>query len=309
MNEKIPSRPQQHGVFVLRKPRGLRSAACIARIKRGLGQKKIGHAGTLDPMASGVLLVLLGQATKLSGHLLDEGGKVYAGTVKLGETTDTWDAEGNVIARTDPAFVTRGMVEEAVAAWPGASEQAVPPYSAAKHEGRPLYALARKGLATPVKTKTVHISRAEVEWVDLPHFRFRVSCGSGTYIRSLAHSLGIRLGCGAVLTELTRERSHPFGLDAAHDLEEVLARPESFAERVLPLTAALPGWPLFRLNPEQETLVRNGAMLPFADLRDAPFRNGEKAFFMGRFGVPLALAESALHAGRPVWTVLRGLWN
>ena len=302
--------PQQDGVLVLHKPKGLTSAACIAKIKRQLGQKKIGHAGTLDPMASGVLLVLLGQGTKLSGHLLAEGEKLYAGTVLLGQTTDTWDAEGATTATADPSPVTLCMIQEIVHSWLGDTEQEVPPYSAAKHEGKPLYALARKGLETPVKTKTVHISRAEIEWVNLPHFRFRVSCGSGTYIRSLAHSLGIRLGCGAVLTELTREHSHPFGLDAAHDLDTVLAEPERFAERVVPLIDALPEWPRFRLTPEQEAQVRNGTMMPYGIFAgSAPFTSGVQAFLLGAKGSPVALVESAVHAGKPVWAVLRGLWN
>ncbi len=310
MHDASPIPSQQDGVLVLDKPRGPTSAACIAAIKRRLGQKKIGHAGTLDPMASGVLLVLLGQATKLSGHLMADGEKVYAATVLLGQTTDTWDAEGAVTGNADPSFVTQAMLQKAIAAFIGDTEQEVPPYSAAKHEGKPLYALARKGLETPVKTRTVHISRAELEWVRLPHFRFRVSCGSGTYIRSLAHSLGIRFGCGAVLTELTREHSHPFGLDAAHDLEEVLARPESFARRVVRLTDALPEWPRLRLSAEQEAMVRNGAMLPHdAVEQGAPLDMGARVFLLGPTGLPVALAEKTAPAGKPVWAVMRGLWN
>jgi tRNA pseudouridine55 synthase len=310
MEKLLPSCPQQNGILVLNKPKGPSSAACLGAIKRRLGQKKIGHAGTLDPMASGVLLVLLGQATKLSGHLMAGGEKKYAATVRLGQSTDTWDAEGTLLREADASFVTDAMVEDILASWIGDLPQEVPPYSAAKHEGKPLYALARKGVATPVKTRTVHISRVELEWVRLPHLHFRVSCGSGTYIRSLAHSLGIRLGCGAVLTELTREHSHPFSLAQAHNLDVVLEQTEGFTERVVPLTEALPSWPRVQLNPEQAALARNGATLPFQDLPGhAPAVAGEKAFLLEPEGAPLALAESVVEAGKSGWTVLRGLWN
>lgn len=295
--------PQQDGVLVLNKPKGPTSAACIAKIKRQLGQKKIGHAGTLDPMASGVLLVLLGQGTKLSGHLMGGGEKVYAGTVRLGQTTDTWDAEGKIIAEADASSITPTMVKEAVSLFIGDTEQEVPPYSAAKHEGKPLYDLARKGLNVPVKRKTVHVSHAAIEWVDLPYFRFRVACGSGTYIRSLAHSLGIRLQCGATLTELTREYSHPFGLDQAHDLDEVLATPEVFATRVASIADALPSWQRIRLSGEEASLVRNGVALSF---RGA---GSDCALLEDEGGLALALARRAEHAGKILWAVERGLWN
>jgi tRNA pseudouridine 55 synthase len=303
MDKKPLICPQQDGVIVLQKPKGPTSAACIAKIKRHLGQKKIGHAGTLDPMASGVLLVLLGQGTKLSGHLMGSGEKIYVGTVRLGQTTDTWDAEGKIIAEADTSLVTPAMLEDAVSLFIGDTEQEVPPYSAAKHEGRPLYELARKGLDVPVKTKTVHVSHAAIEWVDLPYFRFRVACGSGTYIRSLAHSLGIRLQCGATLTELTREYSHPFGLSQAHDLDEVLTTPEMFAERVVSIADALPAWQRIRLTERDAAQVRNGAALPFCG------EETDNALLEDADGTALALARRMERSGCPLWAVERGLWN
>ncbi len=307
MNENVFPCSQCDGVLVLNKPKGPTSAACIAKIKRHLGQRKIGHAGTLDPMASGVLLVLLGQGTKLSGHLMDSGEKIYAGTVLLGRTTDTWDAEGKIIAEADTSPIRPDMVEEAVARFLGATEQEVPPYSAAKHGGKPLYALARKGLEVPVKTKTVHVSHAAIEWIDLPYFRFRVACGSGTYIRSLAHSLGIRLGCGATLIELTREYSHPFGLEQAHDLDAVLATPEAFATRVVSVAGALPSWRRIRLSPEEAAIARNGVALPFRGPVGAEV--GDSVLLEDVDGTALALAKRAERAGSVVWAIERGLWN
>lgn len=301
---------QQHGVLVLNKPKGPTSAHCIARIKR-LGQKKIGHAGTLDPMAQGVLLVLLGQCTKISGYLMEGGEKIYSGTLELGRTTDTWDDEGETLSTAGWTHVTEEDVVRAVDLWTGSSEQQVPAYSAAKHKGQPLYKLAREGKETPVKTRRIEISQAETLAVELPFVRFRVHCSSGTYIRSLAHSLGNRLGCGAVLTELIREYSHPFSLDEAHDLDDVLAEPAELAGRVIPLDKALPHWPKLRLSAADEARVKNGMPHPYdpAEMASMPFTEGIRAVLLDPAGDPLALAETAYRNQVPVWTVLRGLWN
>lgn len=305
---------QQHGILVLNKPKGLSSAQTIARIKR-LGQKKIGHAGTLDPMATGVLLVLLGNATKLSGYLLEGGVKTYGGTLRLGVKTDTWDAEGSIVSETKlqeedllPGSVLEQAARREVTAWLNVTEQPVPPYSAAKHQGQPLYKLARAGMEVPAKVKSIHVSYADVQWVNMPDVRFRVTCSSGSYIRSLAHSLGIRLGCGAMLTELTREYSHPFGLDVAHTLDEVLAEPEKLPERLMPISAALPGWKNISIPPRQEANLKNGIAVPhlpeFGD-----FLPGERALITAQGGSPLALAEARMDRERPVWAVLRGLFT
>jgi len=298
---------QQHGLLVLAKPRGLSSAQCIGRVKR-LGQKKIGHAGTLDPMAEGVLLVLLGAATKLSDHLMAGGQKIYSGTLCLGQTTDTWDAEGTVVETKPWEGVSEAFVRECVDAWQGTSMQEVPAYSAAKHNGKPLYALARAGHETPIKMKEVTITQAAMISIDLPFVSFRVSCSSGTYIRSLAHSLGIRCGCGAMLTALTREYSHPFGLDAAIALEELLQAPETLPSRVLPITAAL-DWPVLQADAALEKRVRNGMALPCSAF-DACTPN--KAILIGQAGDALALLERkevSPEVFEQEWTVLRGLWT
>ena len=299
---------QQHGILVLNKPKGLSSAQCIARIKR-LGQKKIGHAGTLDPMATGVLLVLLGHATKLSGYLLEGGVKTYGGTLRLGVTTDTWDAEGSIVSETalgEDDLAEGSALEQAarreVAAWLEVTEQPVPPYSAAKHQGQPLYRLARAGKEVPAKVKRIHVSYADVQWVNMPDVRFRVTCSSGSYIRSLAHSLGMRLGCGAVLTELTREYSHPFGLEVACGLDELSADPGLLVKHLRPLAEALPHWPVLELDEAAEARIRNGMAIPCRD--DV----GDKALLQ-RQGMPLALARRSETPQGPCWTVLRGLWN
>lgn len=297
--------PQVDGVLVLNKPAGPSSNQCLNLLKRAVGKQKIGHAGTLDPLAQGVLLVLFGQATKLSNYLM--GQKTYLGTLELGRRTDTWDSQGRILEEKPWDGVSAAEVRAAVQAWQGVSEQEVPPYSAAKHQGQPLYKLARRGLETPVKKKSIEIFCAELISVDLPRATFRVTCSSGAYIRSLAHSLGIRLGCGAVLTELTREYSHPFSLDEAIALDDVLASPERLVELVAPIEKALAQWPAIRLTAAEEAAVRNGAALP---VPAAEAGNDGQALLCSPSGQPLALAQCrAGRDGGPVWAVLRGLWS
>jgi tRNA pseudouridine55 synthase len=297
-------------VLVLDKPAGPSSARCLAAIKR-FGQKKIGHAGTLDPMASGVLLVLLGHATKISGYLMSEGAKTYSGCLRLGQTTDTWDSEGRVLAESPWEHIKEDAVRAGITAWTECASQAVPPYSAAKHQGRPLYKLSRAGGTAPEKVKYIKILHAEPLSLELPHVRFRVSCSSGTYIRSLAHSLGMRLGCGAVLTELTREYSHPFGLDEACALDALCAEPERLFGLVLPVARAFPHWPVIPVSAEEAVLVRNGVAL-LHDARhaaDVTWKPGAYALLQDRDGSPLALAQARDKGGVAAWTVLRGLWH
>ena len=302
--------PQQHGILLLNKPKGPSSGGCIGKIKR-LGQKKIGHAGTLDPMAQGLLVVLLGQGTKLSNYLMTGGEKVYSGTIKLGETTDTWDAEGQVTDTAEWQHITEDDVRAEVAHWLDITEQEVPAFSAAKHKGKSLYKLAREGKETPVKIKTVKISEAATLSVELPFLRFRVRCSSGTYIRSLAHSLGIRLKCGAVLTELIREYSHPFSLDNACEPDELVENPELLESKIISLEQALPSWPKILLSKEETALVKNGNPIPYdpEKIAQMPFSVGVNAMLLDSERTPLALAETNIVQRQPVWSILRGLWQ
>jgi len=291
---------QQHGVLVLDKPSGPTSTTCLNDIKYQLGQKKIGHAGTLDPLAQGVLVVLLGRATKVATFLHDD--KVYLAGMRLGLTTDTYDIQGAVTGEFSWRSVTEGDVLRELAAANGRQMQEVPAFSAAKHQGKPLYELARRGMMTPVKTKEVEISDAQVVSMDLPSVQFRIRVSSGAYVRSLVHSLGQRLTCGAVMTTLVREYSRPFSLGEAHGLAEVLAEPERLPERVLPLEAALADWPRVRFGAEDAAKVARGMRLDAAGA--AP---GEKALLLGPAGEPLAAAEAVATDGAMRWAILRGL--
>ena len=296
--------PQLHGVLVLNKPSGLSSNRCLMQIKR-MGQKKIGHAGTLDPMAEGVLLVLLGQATKLSSYLLENGGKVYCGTLRLGQVSDTWDSQGTILSEHDTSHITCDDVSREIAAWQDLHIQQVPPFSAAKLDGKPLYKLARQGTMIE-RTKQIQIEQAVLLEAQLPFVRFRVHCRSGTYIRSLAHSLGMRLGCGAVLTELTREYSHPFGLDGALSLSDLASNPAQLVRYLRPIRDALPSWPCIVVPKAWVNAVRSGQSVPVASLSDV--EKAERAILTdGECELALVSRESGEHGD--VWKVLRGLWN
>lgn len=305
----MPKQTQAHGLLILNKPSGPTSTLCLEKIKRSLGQKKIGHAGTLDPLAQGVLLVLLGQGTKIASYLT-ERRKLYQGLLRLGVETDTYDVMGKVVATRDASSVSSAQAQAAIADWLELREQNVPPYSAAKHKGRPLYALSRSGQEVPVKRKPIIVYQAEVLQMDLPLVRFRAECSAGTYVRSLVHSLGIRLQCGAVLEELIRERSHPFTLDQAHDFESVLGEPESFWKKVIPLPEALPHFLRFSLSEDLAQKVRQGARLPQELLGQDSIKEeaGARALFLDVRKQPLALAELRETDGRLQWTVLRGLF-
>ena len=307
--KKKRSAAQLDGLLILNKPSGPTSAACLNDIKHRLKQFKIGHGGTLDPMARGVLLVLLGQGTKLAPYLTG-GTKTYSGTFRLGITTDTLDIQGEV-QKECPVEASVADVEREILYWKELTEQDVPAYSAAKHEGTPLYALAREGKETPAKTKPIVISHVEVLDVRMPEAAFRVSCSAGTYIRSLVHSLGTRMGCGATLTSLVRESSEPFGLDQAFDLEDVLENPDMFPERVIPLADTLPHWPRYQLTKPLAGLVMNGAWLPVVDQPGALLSGklGDQAMLLDPEGGPLALVEAKLQDDKPGWAILRGLWN
>jgi len=303
------SAAQLDGLLVLNKPGGPTSAGCLNSIKHGLGQGKIGHAGTLDPLAEGVLLVLLGRGTKLAGYLTS-GNKVYSGCLRLGVTTDTYDMQGKVLAEAGLENISQEDVRAAILSWKDLTEQEVPAYSAAKHEGVPLYELARKGESVPVKEKTIEIHEVEPLEIELPTARFRVRCQAGTYIRSLVHSLGIRLGCGAALAQLTREACEPYWLAAAHSLDAVLGEPELLPERVIPLAKMLPHWRTIALSPTLAGLVKNGAWLPVGgaggpELLGQP---GEQVMLVEESGEPVALAQAQSKDGVERWMILRGLW-
>ena len=295
-----------NGVLILNKPRGPTSTGCLNKIKKRFKPRKIGHAGTLDPLAEGVLVVLLGQATKLAPYLV-EGKKTYRGSLRLGLVTDTYDITGKVEAKFPWDNIGKDDIVREIRDWENLQDQEVPPVSAAKYKGKPLYALKRAGQKVPLKTKPIKIFEAQIIDINLPEVNFRVTCSQGTYIRSLAHSLGKRLGCGAVLTELTREKCHPFGLDQAFALEDIL-KAEQLEPFILSIPKALSYWPQTSVAIEVEKLIRHGQALDPELVPNLPLKENSRALLVNEEGQELALVEARLKDGRLRWTILRGLW-
>ncbi|MBI4267334.1 MAG: tRNA pseudouridine(55) synthase TruB [Chloroflexi bacterium] len=213
------------GILNINKPLGETSFGIVAMVKRLTGQRRVGHAGTLDPMATGVLPVCLGQGTRVIEFLAD-ATKSYRAEIELGITTDTYDGEGQVVQRVDSSSVSRDQLISALQSFVGIIHQTPPMYSAVKHHGKPLYQLARAGITVERKSRPAKIHQLElVDWQP-PVATLEVVCGKGTYIRSLAHDLGQTLGCGAYLKSLVRTRYGPFDLDSAisvPQLEEACA--------------------------------------------------------------------------------------
>jgi tRNA pseudouridine55 synthase len=213
-----------HGVLVVDKPAGLSSAAVVEHVKRTLGVARAGHGGTLDPLATGVLPICLGAATKLAGYLLADD-KAYEATGVLGVETDTLDRTGEIIATRDPGGVDRAALERALAARLGPQDQVPPMFSAIKQGGVRLYHRARAGETVEREPRRIDITRLAVLAFAPPRFEVAIECSKGTYVRSLIADLGTDLGCGAHLAELRRTRSGRFGLDQAVTLEALdLAR-------------------------------------------------------------------------------------
>ena len=236
--------PTDIGMFNINKPSGLTSHDVIARVRRLTGQRRVGHAGTLDPMATGVLLVCLGKATRIVEYLTDRN-KTYLAQIHLGVVTDTWDAEGQIISEHDTSMLTLDAIERALPHFMGHIIQTPPMYSAIKHQGRPLYELARKGITIARKPREIEITRLEIiEWHP-PLITLQAACSKGTYIRSLAYDLGEFLGTGGYLSGLTRLAVGRFLLKDAVDLETLMEQGQdgSWRQHLLPLHLALQHMP------------------------------------------------------------------
>ena len=248
---KIAWRPL-HGVLLIDKPSGITSTAALARARRALRAEKGGHTGTLDPLASGLLPLCFGEATKFASDLLD-ADKSYAATVRLGINTDTGDAEGEAVLVRDVA-VDRVALDAVLDAFRGPIEQVPPMYSALKRDGRPLYEYARQGITIERAARAVTIHALEVTAFEGTTLEIVVRCSKGTYIRTLAEDIGNRLGCGGHLTALRRLTVGALTLDAALPLE-ALERldPDARDAHVLPIDTLIAGLPRIDL---QDDLAR-----------------------------------------------------
>jgi tRNA pseudouridine55 synthase len=209
------------GVLLIDKPAGMTSHDVVDRVRRHFGFKKVGHCGTLDPAATGLLILVLERATKLQDRLMSDD-KAYEGAMILGVSTDSQDADGAIIAEKPVPPLTAEDIEEVLAKFRGDIQQIPPMVSAVKHQGTPLYKLARKGKTVERKPRLIHIYDLRVLGLELPRITFRVACTKGTYVRTICSDVGDLLGCGAHLHELRRTRSGKFDVNETHQLQAVL---------------------------------------------------------------------------------------
>ena len=253
-----------HGVLLVDKPSGITSTAALARARRALRAEKGGHTGTLDPLASGLLPLCFGEATKFASDLLD-ADKSYATTIRLGVTTETGDAEGAIV-ESRPVQVDRVAVERVLERFRGAIEQVPPMYSALKRDGRPLYDYARRGITVERAARAVTIHRLEMTALDGDSLSLAVDCSKGTYIRTLGEDIGRALGCGGHLIALRRTRVGALALADAIPLASLeRAEPGARDGWVLPIDTLIAGLPRIDLDGDSAARFGDGQRLPWAD--------------------------------------------
>ncbi|MBD1851529.1 tRNA pseudouridine(55) synthase TruB [Leptolyngbya sp. GB1-A1] len=257
-----------HGFLNLNKPAGLTSHDCVARLRKLLRTKKVGHGGTLDPAATGVLPIAVGKATRLLQYLSHQ--KSYRATVRFGLRTTTDDLEGEVLSQFDASGLTQDQVKAALPKFQGTIAQIPPSYSAIQVGGKRLYELARSGETVEAPVRTVQIDRLEIlDWRpgEYPELDLAIDCGTGTYIRSIARDLGDVLGTGGTLAKLLRTRSSDFFLQDSLSLEAVAAQMEANALSLMPPSIALGQMPIAVLNSDQTLAWSQGKRLSLEQIQ------------------------------------------
>jgi len=293
-------------VLVVKKPAGMTSHDVVDRVRRTSGIRRVGHTGTLDPSATGVLVLLVGRATRLAQFFFEDE-KDYRGEMILGTATDTQDAEGKVVSTATVTGITAADVERAFAGFVGAIEQVPPMVSAIKHEGTPLYVLARRGVTVPRQPRQVHVRRLELVAYREPAAEFEVTCSKGTYVRTLAHDVGVALGCGAHLGRLSRERVGRFRIGDAAGLDEVSRAGSDLGRVGLSMFDACDSWPVLEVDPDELSAIATGTAIevegarlagPGALVRITP--DGEALAAVGRLDDVDERAGGSLRTVRPV---------
>ncbi|TSK05289.1 MAG: tRNA pseudouridine(55) synthase TruB [Geobacter sp.] len=265
-----------NGFFVIDKPAGVTSHDIVSKVRRAINQKKVGHTGTLDPFATGVLPVAVGEGTKAI-QFLDESEKEYRAVLRLGIATDTQDLTGEVIAEREWSHLSPADLEGIVPRFLGLQKQLPPMFSAIKQGGVPLYKLARKGIEVEREEREVEIHSLTFEWIRLPEACFTVRCSRGTYVRTLACDIGEALGCGAHLLELRRTKSGLFKEADAITIEALAAAADQQA-LLLPMDRALDHLRSLQLTEEGGRKVGNGVVPREGEFVEAPgtFQDGEQ---------------------------------
>jgi tRNA pseudouridine55 synthase len=259
------------GFLLIHKPAGMTSHDVVAQVRRITAEKSIGHLGTLDPMATGVLPLVLGRFTRLA-QFYNDADKRYQGVIRFGWATDTYDAEGAATAPEQPVNFSLDELRAAAKQFVGVIEQLPPPFSAKKIAGIPAYRLARKGQPVELKTKQVEVKELEISSWDGSRALFKSWVSSGTYLRSLAHDLGQKLGTGAHLAELERTSVREFTIDEAHTLEalEEAMASGSADELFLHPRLVLPEFPAVSAPPESAAKIRHGGAVNLPEFSKAP---------------------------------------
>jgi tRNA pseudouridine55 synthase len=265
--KKYPPCPELAGILNINKPSNMTSHDVVAMVRRAARVRRVGHAGTLDPMATGVLLICLDQATRVSQYLMSTD-KVYHARIRLGQTTDTDDREGQVIRQQPvPPGTSKAIIQEALTGFVGEIDQVPPRYAAIKRNGVRLYELARQGIDVnpPPRRVVVHAIHL-LEWQS-PDLTLKIHCGPGTYVRALARDLGERLGYGGHLIRLIRLKSGRFSLEEATELNKVVSclqstQKQDIADILWPVDAALTGMARMEIDVETETRLRQGQQTP-----------------------------------------------
>jgi len=288
------------GVIIVDKAREWTSHDVVNKMRRLAGTRKIGHLGTLDPGATGVLPLVIGRATRLA-QFFTRNDKTYEGVIHFGYSTDSYDMDGEAISPETPVTLERGALEALFDRFRGPLLQTPPPVSAKKIAGRPAYELARKGQPVELKPVSVEVYDLQIVAIEGCEVAIRMHCSAGTYVRSIAHDAGVALGCGAFLQSLRRTASGDFKIEQARTLEElaVLAQEQRLAEVLIPAAQLLPGFPAELVDSITVGQIRNGR-----DFRVSPFQTREGSRYVKAVtpqGELVAIGEVRLpHVYHPV---------
>jgi len=292
------------GIIILNKPTGISSHRCVGIARKALDMKKVGHTGTLDPEASGVLPILAGPATRASDFLTTED-KRYRATILLGTRTDTLDMSGEVI-ETNPVEATEEDVQNAVQSFVGDIEQIPPMYSAIQVNGQRLYHLARQGIDVERQPRSVTVFSIDILKIDLPYVEIDVHCSKGTYIRTLASDIGDKLGCGGCISQLERTASGVFTIDKAITPEELLALSEKgeVNKAILPLDSFFENYGKIQLDKKRADRVKNGVPIYYKGKIQGNFYR-----IYDEEGNFIALSQADVVDGRECLKLIKGFYK
>ncbi len=300
-----------NGIILVDKPAGISSAEVVRRVKARVKPARVGHLGTLDPFATGVLPILMGEGTKLA-PFLEGGEREYAGLIQLGAETDTLDREGVVVRTAAVPALDAARIAELTARFSGEIEQTPPVYSAIKRDGVPLYRLARKGgEVAPPDSRRIEIKRLELEVAAPDAIRFTALCSPGTYARSLARDIGVALGSAAHLAELRRLRNGTFTLEDAAPLDKVLVALDTGGAdlRLIGLREAIASMPEVTIDAARERSLRNGDARALVESVPAIASRESIPATASRESIPATTSRESIPAGAPLFKVISQVGN